>query len=231
MSKPIHRQADEPEPVPAHSCLLLDFDGPICSVFSVLSDRAAAIELANALPVSPPYTHDPFDVLRYAATNYSGPITSKLEQILTECELRAVKVAAPTAHAAQVIRTAARDSRIVAVVSNNSVAAINAYLTQHGLHPFVSGIFARTDSNIAKLKPSPTLIHEALEQLPVQPSDCVFVGDSVSDLQAAHSAGVAAIGFANEPDKADRFADHHPAAVITSMAELLVLQNAGNEGR
>ncbi|WP_067670349.1 HAD family hydrolase [Nocardia miyunensis] len=209
----------------AHRCLLLDFDGPVCAVFSDLTDRAAVAELVAELPAPLPdelrTTRDPFFVLQYAATTYDYSTTARLERCFTEFELAAARKARPTPHADEVIRYTAMNSRIIAIVSNNSVTAIDAYLTQHGLRPFVSGIFGRTATNLTKLKPSPFLLEEAVDQLAVLSSDCVFVGDSITDLQAAHAAHVPVVAFANKPGKADDFTRYQPAAVIRSMAELL----------
>jgi HAD superfamily hydrolase (TIGR01662 family) len=209
----------------ARSCLLLDFDGPISAVFSDLTDSAAVAELAAELPSPLPAelasAHDPFAVLQYAATTYDNSTTASLERRFTEFELAAVRTADPTPDADEVIRSAATNSMTVAVVSNNSVAAIDAYLTQHELRPFVTGIFGRTASNITKLKPSPFLLREAVNHLAVQPSRCVFVGDSITDLQAAHAAHIAVVAFANKPGKADRFASYQPDALISTMSAIL----------
>jgi phosphoglycolate phosphatase-like HAD superfamily hydrolase len=57
--------------------------------------------------------------------------------------------------------------------------------------------------------------------LEMRSDNCVFVGDSTTDIQAAHAAGVPAIGYANKPGKATCFAGYAPAAIITSMSEIL----------
>ncbi|WP_234361448.1 HAD family hydrolase [Plantactinospora sp. BB1] len=49
--------------------------------------------------------------------------------------------------------------------------------------------------------------------------DCLLVGDSLSDIQAARAAGVVAIGYANKPGKRERFGAAD--AVIDSMADLV----------
>ncbi|WP_233564897.1 HAD family hydrolase [Micromonospora musae] len=59
----------------------------------------------------------------------------------------------------------------------------------------------------------------AIRELDAEPAECVLVGDSVSDIEAAHAAGVAAIGYANKPGKRERFAAAD--VVIDSMAELV----------
>ncbi|WP_040827749.1 HAD family hydrolase [Nocardia jiangxiensis] len=208
------------------TCLLLDFDGPVCSLFSDPTDRAAVAELGAELPEPLPGelrdANDPFAVLRYAATVYGDSVMAGLERRFTEFELAAVQGAEPTPSADEVIRSAATNSRMVAVVGNNSPAAIDAYLTQHGLRSFVSGIFGRTAVNLMKLKPAPFLLEEAAGRLAGHPGDCVFVGDSITDLEAAHASRVPVVAFANKPGKADHLARHRPAAVIHDMAELLL---------
>ena len=43
---------------------------------------------------------------------------------------------------------------------------------------------------------------------------------SLSDVEAAHAAGAAAIGHANKPGKRETFAPLEPAAIIEHMTEL-----------
>ncbi|WP_216911509.1 HAD family hydrolase [Nocardia noduli] len=205
-------------------CLLLDFDGPVCSVFAGISSRHAAQELEGAfgspLPPHLRATSDPFELLEYAA-DLSPAVAAAVEAKLTEIEVQAVGRATPTIDAHNVIRLAAlRPGGSVAIVSNNSTAAINAYLTAHGMHQHVSGIFARRSAT-TRLKPSPDLLSDALTALDVQPDASTFIGDSVTDLKAAHAAAVPAIGFANKPGKAERFAQYSPASTIVGMSVLL----------
>jgi phosphoglycolate phosphatase-like HAD superfamily hydrolase len=56
---------------------------------------------------------------------------------------------------------------------------------------------------------------------PIQRSSSVLVGDQVSDVIAAHRAGVRAVGYANESGKVDDFKKASADLIITSMAELL----------
>ncbi|MEV0712336.1 HAD family hydrolase [Nocardia aurea] len=205
-------------------CLLLDFDGPICSVFSGISSRHAAQELEGTFGAPlPPHlraTSDPFELLEYAAA-LSPSVATAVERKLTQLEIQAVNCAAPTPDAHNVIREAAqRPGGSVAIVSNNSTAAISAYLTAHNVNEHVSGIFARRSAE-TRLKPRPDLLDAALSDLGVQPDGSTFTGDSVTDLKAAHAAGVPAIGFANKPGKAERFAQYSPASTIVSMSALL----------
>ncbi|MBF6231559.1 HAD family hydrolase [Nocardia farcinica] len=205
-------------------CLLLDFDGPVCSVFAGLPDHVAAAELAAALDPPAPATvrdyTDPFDVLRYAAEHRPDEAAA-IESRFTDIERRAVACARPTPDAAELIYDAAnRPATVVAIVSNNSVAAIDAYLTAHGLRTQISGIFARTCADVSRLKPAPTLLLDALDTLNIPASNAVFVGDSITDVQAGQAAGVPVIAFANRPDKVHRLTAARPAEIVTSMAQV-----------
>ncbi|GAA5047841.1 HAD family hydrolase [Nocardia callitridis] len=203
--------------------VLLDFDGPICAVFSGIPDHAAAGELVDVIgtvPTEVATSTDPFDILRYVAESRPD-IAEQVEQRFTEIETKAVGSARPTADASEFITEAARTPGMkVAVASNNSVQAIGAYLDAYGLRSYVSGIFARTSADPSILKPAPRLLLDPLDTFDCSPDDAIFVGDSTTDVQAGNAAGVRTIAFANRPEKTIRFAPFRPAATITRMAEL-----------
>ncbi|KZB84875.1 HAD family hydrolase [Amycolatopsis regifaucium] len=204
------------------STVLLDFDGPVCSVFSDFEPVAVAAELQSRLDVvDAPPDAGMFDTLRYIAANRPGEIV-KAEAILTDLELRAVQTAEPTPYADAVIRRLHELGRPVIIVSNNSSACVNAYLNHHGLTRFVSGVASRKKPDPALLKPHPHLLREAMQLTESRNVEsCVMVGDSVSDVEAARAAGTAAVAYANKPGKRERFGQLHPDAIIDSMSELL----------
>ncbi|AHH17664.1 hydrolase [Nocardia nova SH22a] len=208
----------------ARTCLLLDFDGPICAVFSGLTSRDAVEHLGSQLdtPLPPVIseTTDPFDVLEYARG--LGPATAtRIERAFTRIELEAVAQSSQTPDGAELIRYASRRGYSVAVVSNNSAESISAYLDRYNLRDDIAGIFARTPANLDKFKPGPYLLDLAMQALGTNVKQTVFVGDSTTDIQAAHAAQVTSIAFANRPEKVDRFADYGPGAVITHLTDLM----------
>jgi phosphoglycolate phosphatase-like HAD superfamily hydrolase len=126
----------------------------------------------------------------------------------------------------EVIASARESGRIIGVVSNNSSRAVSAYLDRHGLSDGVNLVIARTSHDPALLKPSPHLIDEAIRGLDASRASTVLVGDSYTDIEAAHSAGVASIGYANKPGKRERMAQLQAEAVIISMADLALALRA-----
>lgn len=80
-----------------------------------------------------------------------------------------------------------------AIVSNNSVAAVETYLDIHDLRAVVDLVSARANADILQFKPSPYLVSNAAQALGVTPSSCAFVGDSLTDIEAAEAANVRSI--------------------------------------
>jgi len=205
--------------------LLLDFDGPICSVFAGLPADIVADRLRKLfgdhteLPADIAGTPDPFEVFAYAAT-ISEDLAARVEAEMTDQELAAVPTAAPTPYVHEVVTACQNSGRSVAVVSNNSARTVHAYLTRHGLDDRIGLVIARTGHDPALLKPSPHLITRAVEALDAEPDECAIVGDSVTDIQAARLASVQSIGYANKPGKRERLTEAGAGAIINSLADL-----------
>jgi HAD superfamily hydrolase (TIGR01509 family) len=210
-------------------CLLFDFDGPICSIFAGLPAPSIAADLRELvthrgidIQTEVTASGDPFDVLRFAAT-ISADLMQAVADELRTMELRAVEVAEPTPYARDVIEAAHEVGRAIAAVSNNSREAVTRYLATAGLAPLFTTIIGRIDPDPGLLKPNPHLISHAVKALGADPSECVLIGDSLSDIEGAHNAGVLSIGYANKPGKEERFTAARADAVITSMEEVLPL--------
>lgn len=205
--------------------LLLDFDGPICSIFTGLPARTVAAQLRKLLPGELPdeiaSTPDPIEVFYYSAT-VSDEMAARVEAEMTDLEVAAVPTADPTPYVHQVIASARESGRTIGVVSNNSPRAVNAYLDRHGLSDGIRLVVARTSHAPALLKPSPHLINKAIHGLDADPAESALVGDSFTDIEAAHSAGVASIGYANKPGKLEHMIQLQAGAIITSMADLVL---------
>lgn len=71
------------------------------------------------------------------------------------------------------------------------------------------------------MKPNPYLVSQAIMALHAERSLSGLVGDQVSDVVAAHEAGVIGIGYANKPGKADKLAQAQADVIVTTMTQLL----------
>jgi phosphoglycolate phosphatase len=193
----------------AHArALLLDFDGPVCSVFAGIPASTVADQLRGVLadgghtdlPEAAATSADPFGVLQYAAT-LGGDEARYVEAAFAAHEVEAISSAIPASGAHELIEAWHGSGRPLAIVSNNSAPAISAYLDLYDLRTSIDFVSARTSSNVALLKPSPYLLNQAVAALDVTPRESVFIGDSASDIEAAQVAGVRSIGYANKPGK------------------------------
>lgn len=208
--------------------LLLDFDGPVCSVFAGFPAPNVADQLRNVLtdgghtqlPPDVIDTQDPFDVFKYAAT--LGPEEAAyVEAALTAYEVEAVATAEPTKGAHDLIHAWAATGRKLAVVSNNSRKAVEAYLDKYGLTRYIDRIHARESNDPALLKPNPHLIEQASASLRIAPDRLAIIGDSLSDIEAANSASVMAIAYANKPGKREALAAGSPAVTVDEITPIV----------
>jgi beta-phosphoglucomutase-like phosphatase (HAD superfamily) len=206
-------------------CILLDFDGPVCGLFrgqltgAAVVDRLVAIVIDSGLCSREqiPSTEDSLQLLTLAH-QLDPALGREINAALAQAETEAAQAAPPTPRGAQFIRAAVKSGRTVAIVSNNSPAAIRTYLGRYALH--VDAIIGRTDADPAHLKPRPYLLHHAIAALAAESVFSTLIGDSSSDIAAARSLGLGSIGFANNPSKEAALLDACADVVVTDMGTL-----------
>lgn len=208
------------------SAILLDFDGPVCSVFAGLPAAQVAEDMRVRLRSFDPALDmqetggDPLDALR-AAREHS-PEAGRLAEALLACaELEAVKFAQPTDGAAEFLEAMHKRGTPVAIVSNNGERAIRAYLERFALAGLVVAVSARDPTDARLMKPHPRSLEIAVSQLRSDRATTVMVGDSQSDVVAAQSSGTRVVAYANKDHKAWIFASLGADSVITSMRQLI----------
>ncbi len=81
----------------------------------------------------------------------------------------------------------------------------------------------------ARHKPAPDPLLHAAAALQVDPARCVYVGDAVVDVQAAHAAGMTAVAVTWGAGERDDLRAARPAAVVETFAELtaVLLERTG----
>ncbi|KOU73882.1 hypothetical protein ADK61_21715 [Streptomyces sp. XY66] len=207
--------------------VLFDFDGPICDVFRGLPAPDVASELADLLTTLAPVlaiparaTDDPMEVHRLSQSAGST-VLAAVEAALTAAEIRAVKAAgAPIEGSVQALHAARDTNRRVAIVSNNSAECVREYLTLHELLGIVDQIIGRPDLRPDLMKPSPHSLLTAASACGVAPDLTVLIGDSLTDVEAAHAAGARSIGYANKPHKVAALDNAGADAVVLGMHEI-----------
>ncbi|WP_309110189.1 HAD-IA family hydrolase [Saccharothrix sp.] len=227
-----HVPLDDPEVLhhilATTDALLLDFDGPVCAIFANLPAQHVADQLREVLaggghrelPAEVEKTEDPFEILTYAAT-LSSKDARYIESALQAHEVEAAATAPPTPGAHDLIKAWHATGRRLAIVSNNSRAAVNTYLHRHDLMPLVLTVSARTQSDFELLKPNPYLVRQAATILKSPPWKCTLIGDSVTDIEAAQAAQTHTIGYANKTSKVSSLTTAGSDVVVTNMANVL----------
>ncbi|MFD3416760.1 HAD family hydrolase [Streptomyces decoyicus] len=217
------------EVIGATKGVLFDFDGPICDVFAGRPAPGVARELSEVVARHDATlcgktrgVGDPMEILRLTVQG-GEPVIRAVEESLTKAEVSAVKVAGPPVPGAVAALKAAHSSgRRVAVVSNNSTACVRAFLMLHGLQHLVHEVVGRAAYWPDLMKPDPYSLLLAAARLHIYPDHCTLIGDSVTDVEAAHTAGAMSIGFANKQHKDLALAQAGADVVVTDMATVAV---------
>lgn len=204
--------------------VLLDFDGPVCSVFAGLPAPDVARRLYGALlpvltvddPAEWATETDPLALLRQVA-DVRPDLAALADEALTQLEVDAVALADQTLGGEATIRACVESGRSVWIISNNAGDAIRAYLDDHGLAECIAGVFGRAQGDPTSMKPNPRLLLSALSAASAAPTSCIFIGDAARDVEAGHAARVATIGYANKPGKEAKLMAAGAVAVTDSM--------------
>jgi HAD superfamily hydrolase (TIGR01549 family) len=187
--------------------ILLDFDGPVCSIFHEKSANAISIEMRTELtkqgleiPSAARTTQDPMRVL--SAISIQSIHGQKVaEKLLADAELSNAQNARMTAGVESLLDAAQAADKPVIIVSNNSGIAIELYLTKHDLTQYISHIIGRDPHDAQLMKPNPHLIFKALKLGNTPAAKAIMIGDSLTDITAGNTAGVPVIAYANKPHK------------------------------
>ncbi|MCG5464125.1 immunity 21 family protein [Micromonospora sp. MED01] len=220
--RPPDRLADIAERAEA---VLVDFDGPICRLFGSKAAPRIAADLRQlivgrgvVLPDELRDGNDPLELFRAIAV-VAPELVGVVGAALAAAEVEAAASAETTIGAFDLVAACLATGRPLAIVSNNSAAAIGAYLGRRDRARYFAAVIGRSE-HPDLLKPNPAPVVQALQALKVPPGAAVLVGDSITDIAAARAAGVACVGYANRPGKAERLAAAGADAIVTDMTDM-----------
>jgi phosphoglycolate phosphatase-like HAD superfamily hydrolase len=125
---------------------------------------------------------------REAAAAAIRALLSGASTIIERHELARVSAVAPAPGAIELLRALRAAGGSIAIVTSNSSHTVAAWLKARHAEKLIDVIVGR-DSGLA-LKPSPAMVHRALEACAVAAADAAFAGDSDTDFQAAAAAAV-----------------------------------------
>ncbi|MFC8825021.1 HAD family hydrolase [Streptomyces sp. NPDC057137] len=224
------------------TCVLFDFDGPVCRLFAGYPAEGVAADLVGRLrgqgregllTEDEARSDDPHAVLRAVALTAPGSgFLAELEAELTRHELLATETADPTPAADELIHDLQLRGYGLAITTNNSASVVERYLTGHGLVDcFGHHIHGRTQ-DLLRLKPDPDCLLRALDSTRVVAERALMIGDTPADCIAARKAGVAFVGYARNEAKRDLLLSAGATTVVASMGLVLdvVVRKQGGTG-
>jgi HAD superfamily hydrolase (TIGR01509 family) len=101
--------------------------------------------------------------------------------------------------AVEALKEAKRAGMRVALVTSKNRLELETFLPRLNVNGWVDAVVSSSD--VARPKPAPDSVLVALERLQASPSEAIFVGDTVYDIQCARGAGVRviAVGWGAHP--------------------------------
>lgn len=82
-----------------------------------------------------------------------------------------------------------------------------------------------TGSDVARKKPFPDIYLEGARRIGMKPEDCLVIEDAVSGINAAHAAGMDAVGVPTTFSKEELMERVHPEYLLNEIKELVNLFN------
>ena len=210
MSQPLLRQPL----LRGAKAVFFDFDGPLVSLFE--NHRAGGIaermfaEQRRLRRADFPDSDDPHAVLaQLARGRRKRPrLVKAVDRLLTREEITAASCPGKAEGGAELVRELYERGTLLAITSNNSPKAIEVCLAPGGALEevgdcFEGRIFGR-GPNPKRMKPNPSCLTGAMRSVGLPASDCLLIGDSPSDVEAAERAKVPFLGFAATEKALDR---------------------------
>ena len=212
------------------SLLLVDFDGPLVRLLPDPEHLRLTGRLAQWYADrggEPPSTTDHVQLLRHIHAQHPG-LADEAEQLVTDAELAAAAAHSAYPHAVGFLREWQADGGRVAIVSNNAEEAVRRVLTRTSLA--TNGgwtVHARRAGGIARLKPAPDLLVEAMAAHAASSDVTVMIGDTPSDVRAGSAAGVRTIGATDDAQQAAGLRAAGAAITIRHLIDLSIHDTPG----
>ncbi|GIF48799.1 beta-phosphoglucomutase-like phosphatase (HAD superfamily) [Asanoa ferruginea] len=205
--------------------LLLDCDGPVCTLFDtrsavrVVSDLRGmlaghGVDVAEEIGAA-----GPLAVLQ-ATARLAPHLTGDVEAALRVAEIEAAASAETTLGVFDVVRACVDTERRLAIVSETSVDAIHAYLRRRDRVRHFAAVIGRDGADPVQPAASAHRLTRAVQALGADPAECLFVGATATGIAAARQGGIAAVGYARRPGLAEMLAGSGAHVVIDAMDQL-----------
>ena len=206
------------------SALLFDFDGTIAQTAEIWSQATRACFAAHGHHLDEGMLSrilvNPWPTVVPAL---SGPAADAIERDIIDCISEAYLACPPAAGFGEFLEQFADVPKAI-VSSSYRERLVTPYLCRHDLDRYFPVVIGSEDT--VRLKPDPQPVLLALRLLNACRRGAWLVGDSVTDIEAARSAGIGFIGLGGSASGSDLAADSFQA-----LGTLLVSLMAKHEHR
>lgn len=145
-------------------------------------------------------------------------IRAELSLLLESFEYHGFTQAKPHPGSLHLLKQLKSEQVLCALVTNSGGKPVRLLLNEFGFVPYLSPVITRDE--VENLKPDPEGILKAINDLTLERQDAVYVGDSVIDIQAARSAGVACIALAQGMYSREHLAEKNPDYLIEKIEQV-----------
>jgi phosphoglycolate phosphatase-like HAD superfamily hydrolase len=211
--------------------VIFDFDGPICGLFSDTSASLVANFLKevllshNCLYKEVLTEDDPMVIFRKSLFLWDQgkrEVFLELLNVLKYWECNAAETAKPTKNFFAFYSYLEEHGMKTAIATNNCNQAVETYFNRYTHTPqLLENTFGRVGYNPHDLKPNPLFLKQAMNRLKVSSDECLMIGDSVTDFEAAKQVGIRFIGHTTTYMKADLLLEAGAEVVISDYDQLL----------
>ncbi len=124
----------------------------------------------------------------------------------------------PMKHVKELIEELKKEGYKLGIVSTKKQDTVRYGLSLFGMEEAFDVILGEGD--VEKGKPAPDGIFQACRCLNEGHDNCIYVGDSVTDIEAAKNAGVYSIGYLFNPERREKLIQAKPNRIIEDLAEI-----------
>ncbi|WAZ26602.1 HAD hydrolase-like protein [Streptomyces cinnabarinus] len=185
----------------ASDALVFSFDSLLSRLFAATLETVSRKLLLAAreldLPTNMTMPADPVGMLRVFVRHASGSQARQLGYFLQIYEIEAARRAHPLPGISELLETLSGSGWRLAIVTDHSDVAVKMFLDRLWLDGSAQNIkvIGRPD-NPLRMKPHPHNLVRAADVLKTSCERMVLVGESATDAEAAHRAGLSFIGVA-----------------------------------
>jgi phosphoglycolate phosphatase len=205
-----------------------DFDGPLVNLYA----RNPAPYVAESIGEHIvrkfrrlSSTNDPLEILRRIIRQQENPLelVGDVDRQLTMGEIQAAETAELRYDADDLVKLLADLGIEQSIASNNSPIAINKFLARPEMSElreiFGDHVYGRDDTR--QFKPNPYSVERAMLSLNATPDECIFYGDSSTDMDAAVAIGMRGMGFGMEESKSRPLWQSGATLVVSDHARVI----------